>query len=139
MAERLRNYSARKKSLDFTKRELARINAEMTHIQGALKDGTPVSGGTNQREERLVNLIMAKMDIEAIRKETSAWLFNMEKAIAELDEDEHHILDMMYINPTHNAVDKLCMEYFEDKSTIYRRKDRALRHLTYLFYGVLER
>lgn len=129
----------RKKSLEFTKRELERINAEMTRIQSATKDGTPVSGGTNHREDRLVNLIMAKMDIEAIRKETDAWLFNMDKALAELDADEYRILDAMYIHPIHNAVDKLAMEFYEDRATVYRRKDRAIRRLTYLFYGVLER
>ena len=139
MAERLRNYGLRKKSLDFTKRELERINAEMTRIQSATKDGTPVSGGTNHREDRLVNLIMAKVEVEAVRKETSSWLYNMDKALSELDADERHILDVVYVSPVNNAIDQLSREFGFDKSTVHRKKERALRNLTLMFYGIVER
>ncbi len=139
MAERLRNYGLRKKSLDFTKRELERINAEMTRIQSATKDGTPVSGGTNHREDRLVNLIMAKVEVEAVRKETSSWLYNMDKALSELDADERHILDVVYVSPVNNAIDQLSREFGVDKSTVHRKKERALRNLTLMFYGIVER
>lgn len=140
MIENLRNFAAKKASLDYTATELKRLNAEMTRIQSATKDGTPVSGGTNHREDRLVNLIMAKMEIEAIRKETEAWVLNLERALSTLDDEDYRILDVLYIHPVHHGVEKLCDELgCAEESTIYRRKNRLLRRLTLLFYGVIER
>ena len=140
MTEKLRNYAAKKKSLDFTARELERINAEMTRINSATKDGTPVSGGTNHREDRIVNLIMAKQEILDIRKETESWVYNLETALGAMEDEEYHILDVMYINPVRGGVDMLCNELgCEEPSTVYRKKNRALKHLTMYYYGVLER
>lgn len=140
MIDKLRNYAARKASLDFTAKELERIDAEMTRINSATKEDAPVSGGENHAEDRLVNLIMSKMEIEAIRKETEAWVLNLDRAFRTLDEDEQHILDLMYIHPVRGAAEQLREEYgVYEESTIYRRRNRAIRRLTYLYYGVLER
>ena len=42
MIDKLRNYASRKASLEFTARELERLNAEMTRIQTSVKDEAPV-------------------------------------------------------------------------------------------------
>lgn len=140
MIDKLRNYASRKASLEFTAKELERLNAEMTRIQSSMKDEAPVSGGTNHTEDRLVNLIMKKCEIEAIRKETEAWVLNLERALAALDADERHIIEVMCIEQIRGAVEQLCNDFGEvDERTIYRRRNRALRHLTVLYYGALER
>lgn len=140
MVDRLRIYAARKKSLDFTAQEIRRIDSMMTSIQSATKDGTPVSGGTNQREDRLINCIMEKVELENLRKDTEAWIKNMDKALSTLETDDYRILDVLYIHPVIGGIEKLC-SYFGtvDPSTIYRRKNRIIRQLTYIFYGAVER
>ena len=140
MIEKLRNYSARKASLDFTAKELERINAEMTRIGSSLKDTTPVSGGENHTEDRMASLITEKMELEAIRRETESWVQNLERALNTLDIDDRHIVDAMYINPVRGAAEQLCSEYgLYEESSIYRRRNRVLRRLTFLFYGAVER
>lgn len=140
MIDKLRNYAARKASLDFTAKELERIDAEMTRINSATKEDAPVSGGENHAEDRLVNLIMSKMEIEAIRKETEAWVLNLDRALNALDKDERRIIDVMCINGIRGAAAQLCGEFGEvDERTIYRRRNSALRHLTILYYGAIER
>lgn len=140
MIDKLRNYQSRRASLEFTAKELERLDAEMTRIQSSMKDTAPVSGGENHTEDRLVNLIMKKMEIESIRRETEAWVLNLERALAALDEDERHIITVMCIESVRGAVEQLCNEFGEvDERTIYRKRNRALRHLTILYYGAIER
>ena len=140
MIDKLRNYASRKASLEFTARELERIDAEMTRIQSSMKDEAPVSGSENHAEDRLVNLIMKKCEIEAIRRETEAWVLNLERALAALDADERHIIEVMCIEQVRGAAEQLCDELgIFETSTIYRKRNRALRHLTILFYGGVER
>lgn len=140
MIDKLRNYASRKASLEFTAKELERLNAEMTRIQSSMKDEAPVSGGENHAEDRLVNLIMKKCEIEAIRKETEAWVLNLERALNTLADDERHIIEVMCIDQVRGAAEQLCVEFGEvDERTIYRRRNRALRHLTVMYYGALER
>ncbi len=140
MIDRLRTFASRKQSLDYLSRELERIDSEMTRIGSALKDTTPVSGGENKSEERLVNLIMQKAELEQIRNETESWLFDMQKALSELNEDDYHIIDVLYLQQLPGAYDKLCEDFgLFDRTTIYRRRNRIIRHLTLTFYGVTER
>lgn len=140
MIDRLRSYSARKKSIENITSEIERINAEMTRIQSSVKDEPPVSGGENHTEDRLVNLIMAKMEYEAIRAETESWVADMDKAIEELTDGERHIVELLYLHPVPGAYEQLCNDFdICDRATIYRRRNRILRHLTLTFYGVTER
>ena len=139
MIERLKTLEARKASLEFTARELDRINSEMTRIQSALKDTTPVSGGESKSEDRLVGLIMAKMELEQIRRETDSYVTDMEKALNSLESEDFYVLDVMFIHKRPDALDQLATSLGVDKSTVHRKKDRAIRNLTRLFYGVLER
>ena len=70
-------------------------------------------------------------DINALDDDTAA-------ALAVLDEEERHILDRFYIHRANGNVERLCDELHVEVATVYRRRDKALRHFTLALYGVVE-
>ena len=59
-------------------------------------------------------------------------------SLAALDAEERHILERFYMHRAGGHVERLCEELHLEKSQIYERKDRALRHFTLALYGVAE-
>ena len=103
----LRSYSARKASIQNTSDELERLQAELYGIKSAMTDGTPVSGGTNRREDRLLNLIVKKGKLEGAQKCTRDWVRIMDRALAELSTEEFELLDKLYIHGAKGSADRL--------------------------------
>lgn len=58
-----------------------------------------------------------------------ARLAAMEAALDTLGEDEREIIEKMLIRPVPGAVEKLCEMLCVEKSSVYRRRDKALRKL----------
>lgn len=53
----------------------------------------------------------------------------LEEAMAELTEEECNILATLYLHPKRNNVDKLCEMLEVERTTVYRRRDKALKKL----------
>ena len=138
-ADKLRQYTARQSSLDRTAEELLRLEAEFTRIRSAGVDATPVAGGTNTREDRLVNNIAQRAELRAARQDTERWLRIMDSALAELTEEERLILTRFYIHRGRGAADRLGEELHLERAQVYNRKNAALKRFTLLLYGVTER
>lgn len=139
MIEKLRIYADKKESIRNTAEEIQRLESEITSIRSATKDGTPVSGGTNHREDRLVNNIVARQEIASTRRQTIAWVQGMDAALSKLDQEDYHIIDVLYIHPVRGGIDQLCEEFcVAEPTTIYRRKNKIIRRLTFLLYGIPE-
>lgn len=138
-ADKLRQYTARQSSLDRTAEELLRLEAEFTRIRSAGVDATPVAGGTNTREDRLVGNIAQRAELQAARQDTERWLRIMDSALAELTEEERLILARFYIQRERGAADRLGEELHLERAQVYNRKNAALKRFTLLLYGVTER
>lgn len=53
----------------------------------------------------------------------------------ELSDDEQYILDSFFISDDKSAADR-CIEHFcIERNSVYRKRKRALAHLTLLLYG----
>ena len=77
---------------------------------------------------------------ERVDEDLKPQVVTLARAVAALDEDERHIIEVMCIESVRGAVEQLCNEFGEvDERTIYRRRNRALRHLTVMYYGAVER
>lgn len=135
IVNKLRSYVAIQESLVTSADEIQRLRMEMGSIRSASSDGTPVSGGTNRREERLINNIALRSEMEHSRQNAKEWLRIMDNAMKKLDPEESRILDIMYIHTKKNAVMRLMDELNIEKATVYYRRDKALRHFALLFYG----
>lgn len=133
----LRSYSARKASIQNTSDELERLQAELYGIKSAMTDGTPVSGGTNRREDRLLNIIVKKGKLEGAQKCTRDWVRIMDRALAELSTEEFELLDKLYIHGAKGSADRLAEEMHIEIRTVWYQARKALAHLAYAMYGQL--
>ena len=66
------------------------------------------------------------------------WVSKVERGLSALSDEDRLILDRFYINPAKGNVDRLCGELHLEKSTVYDRKDKALRRYTLARYGCVE-
>lgn len=135
--EDLRSYTARKASIQNVAEELQRLDAEFTGIKSATTDGTPVSGGTNRLEDRLLNNIVKRGKLEGVRKSTIDWLKIMERGLRELSEDEYQLLDRLYIHGARGSADRFAEEMHVEIRTVWYQARKALAHLAYAMYGQL--
>lgn len=135
----LREYNARRQSLEILPMQIAEIDAEMTGIRSnGNMASVSVSGGSGSREDVLISRMVKKEKLQRNLDRAKLWVGFMDKGLAALTEDEQHILDRFYINPAKGNVDRLCEELFVEKTALYKRKDAALRKFTVALYGRAE-
>ena len=136
--DKLYNYSAKKTSVANLTDEIRELEYRRRGIRSATSDGTPVAGGTNKREEMLLNTIASQEELKENLRDASRWVKRVERGLAELTEEENTILSRFYINPEKGAAERLAMDLGIDVKTVYWRKDRALRKFTMAMYGCVE-
>ena len=136
--DKLKNYEAHKQALECLPKEIRRLESAYTGIRSATTDGTPVSGGGNTREDSMLSNIVHRDELKRRLKEARLWVAQVDKALAVLDDEERLVLDRFYIHRTKGAVEALCESLNLEKSAVYDRRDKALRHFTLALYGVTE-
>ena len=137
-ADKLKNYEAHKQALECLPKEIRRLESAYTGIRSATTDGTPISGGGSTREDSMLSNIVHRDELKRRLKEARLWVAQVDKALAVLDDEERLVLDRFYIHRTKGAVEVLCESLNLEKSAIYDRRDKALRHFTLALYGVTE-
>lgn len=138
-ADKLKDYQARKKAVDNILEEISRLKAESTRIRSAVTDSTPIhGGGGSTREDALLSNIVLRDELKGRLQDTRRWLATVDKALAELTDEERLLLDRFYIHRARGNVERLCEELSMEQATVYRHRDAALRHFTMLLYGCME-
>lgn len=136
--DKLKNYEAHRAALENIPKEIKRLELAFIGIRGAATDGTPVSGGGNRREDIVLSNIVHRNKLEQRQKEDQLWVSQVDKALAVLDDEERLVLDKFYIHGEKGAVGGLCESLNLEKSAVYDRRDKSLRHFTIALYGVTE-
>lgn len=137
-ADKLKNYEAHKQALECLPKEIKRLESVYTGIRSATTDGTPISGGGNTREDSMLSNIVHRDELKRRLKEARLWVAQVDKALAVLDDEERLVLNRFYIHRAKGAVEALCESLNLEKSAVYDRRDKALRHFTLALYGVTE-
>ena len=137
--QRLKNYEAKKLSLETIAEQIKGLEAEFTGLRAATTDGMPVSGtNSNKREEMLVSNIAKREELKRNYRIAKGEVNVTEKALEILTEQEKRILYIFFINRPSGHVQLLCEEMFVEKSKLYLMKDEALKKFTRACYGVVE-
>lgn len=124
--------------LRHSEERLAALDADIASIHSALKDATPVQGGTSTAEDRLISNIDERGRLEANINSVNVRLKAIRGALDTLTADEQLILDRFFINRVDRYIDRLCDELNIEQAQVYRRKDEALRHFTKALYGFVD-
>lgn len=136
--EKLKEYSAKKQSLESIPEEMARLESAMQSIRSATADGTPVSGGGSGREDMMLSNIVHREELARSLEQARKWVSLVDSGLESLSADEKKILSRFYISPARGNVDALCEELGVEKAQVYRRRDSSLRHFTLCLYGQTE-
>ena len=136
--EKLRRYDAMRLATINIPQELERLRIDARSIRSARTDKTPVSGGGNRREEAMINNLIQRQELAWTLQQAKMWLQSTDRALSALTAEEKQILHRLYIYPEKGGLERLCKELDVESSSIYRRRDRALKHFTLAFYGIEE-
>ena len=136
--DKLKNYEAHRQALENIPREIKRLESAYTGLRSASTENAPVSGGGGTREDCVLSNIVLRDELKRRLKEARLWTAQVDKALAVLGEEETLVLDRFYIQRAKGAVEALCESLSLEKSAVYDRRDKALRHFTLALYGVTE-
>ncbi len=136
--DKLKGYGAHKRALENIPDELARLKSAYQHIRSARTDSTPVVGGGNTREDVMLSNIVHRQELELTLRQAKLWVAVVDRALAILDDEERLVLGRFYIQRGKGNVQRLCDELRLEQSSVYRRRDSALRHFTLALYGITE-
>lgn len=136
--EKLRRYDAMKAATINIPAEIARLEHEYTALRSAAVAGTPIHGGASAREDAIINNIVERQELAATLQNATAWIQITDRAMKSLRKEERLILHRLYIYPEKGAVERLSKELGVEYSSIYRRRDKALRTLTIALYGITD-
>ena len=133
--EKLRKYDAMCRSLQNIPLEVKRLEADARAIRGARTDGTPVKGGGSGREDALINNIAHRQELTWALEQAKYWVDITRRGLETLTPEEKLVLQRFYLTPEQGSVQRLCMELGGEQSSIYRKRDKALRKFALALYG----
>lgn len=134
--EKLRRYPLMAKAVQIIPMELRRLEQEAAALAGAPLG--EVSGGTRRgREDQLLNILVRKRTLELNRQNAQWWVDFTRQALEQLDPEDRQLLTQLYIE-TGRSVQQICHDLGLEKTSLYRRRDMALKTLTYAMFGALE-
>lgn len=136
--DKLRNYAAWQNAMKRTKAEIRRLESDFVSIRSANVDSTPVQGGGNTREEAMCSNIAQRQELGILLEQTARKVAEVKATLELLQPEERDILEKMVIYYRKGNVEKVCAEMHMDRSTVYRKRDKALRHFGMAFYGAIE-
>lgn len=137
--EKLRKYNLLKAARVSIAEEIARLESEARSIKSATADGTPVHGGGNRREDRLLDNIMTKEELRQQKKRNEQEIRCIERGLAALNEEEQHILMQMYMSQDKGGKERLMRELnLTDETSLYKRTKRILYRFTVAMYGYMD-
>ena len=136
--EKLKRYDAMRLATINIPEELQRLEIDAQSIRSAKLEPSSSPSGGNRREDALLNNIIQRQELLWTLQQAQIWLKSTDRALSALPNDEKLILHRMYIYPEKGGVERLCKDLGMEVSSVYRRRDKALKHFTLAYYGIDE-
>jgi len=137
--DKLENYLAQKASLITLSEEIANLESEAYSIKSATSDGTPVKGGGNGREDRLLSNIVQREEYKLLLDRAQTSVDGIERGLAVLNQEERHLLDVAYIARERGYLKRLMNELgLQETTSVYKPINKALLRFTVAMYGGTE-
>lgn len=134
--EKLQRYDAMRLATINIPEELERLEIDAQSIRSAKLDAPAAAGGTNRREDALLNNIIQRQELLWTLQQAQIWLKSTDRALTALPSQEKLILHRLYMYPERGSIERLCKELGMEASSVYRRRDKALKHFTLAYYGI---
>lgn len=136
--EKLRRYDAMQKATENIPQEISRLEEESVALRSGLAVRPVNSQDVRHREEVLLDNLATRQQLQWSLEQARRWTALVRGALMDLEPEEQMVLKMLYILPGEAAVEQLKQKLGLEKSSIYRRRDTALRKFTLSLYGAEE-
>jgi len=129
----LRDYGNKQVALINIPEYINQIEYELSLIK---KCKTDCISSKNKWDDFLIDNLVRKNELERNLMLAKTRVELIERGLFSITNDERKLLEYFYIERPYDHVQKLCEEFDYEKSSIYNRKDIALRKFTMAMYGV---
>lgn len=136
--EKLRRYSMMKAATISIPEELERLEMDIQSVRGVRTDGIHVKSSGGDLEDVMLGNIVLRQELSRNLKQSQIWVTVTVRALGVLTEEERSILHRLYIYPERGGLERLRNELGCRNSTVYRKRDNALRKFTIALYGAEE-
>ena len=136
----VKDYDAMKFIIENTDQAVIEARDKMTSLGSPNWDGMPHAHNPNAGEEKILKGL-EEIDILKERyRQAVEYMDWFKPAWEELSDDEQFVLETFYQDENtfgSYAADTVASQFRIERSSAYKRKDRALDHLTVLLFGTL--
>lgn len=136
--EALKDYDNMQFIIDNTDEEIKAAYDDMTSVKSVNLNGMPKAHNPKSGEENIINSIEKISILENRYKEAMEYMAWFEPAWEMLSEDEQYILKKFYNSQYGKRLDAIydiCERLGIERTTAYKRKNRALNKLSRMLFG----
>lgn len=131
VTDKLKDFGALKCAVEGIPIEMYLIDYDIEKTRSAVSNGLPAEA---VEDIQLSRRVMRK-ELERALVQAQQRVDDVEKALNALDPTDRDILDKLYILPETISISRLSKEMCMAVSTMYRKRDVALRKFTISMYG----
>lgn len=135
---KLREYEPMRQAIVNISRQMRQLEDEYQTIRSQSFTGRRTVASPGCREDQMMNNIVRRQELQQSLDRACLWMETVDGALKVLEPEEQEILQCMYVFPQKGALDTVCDALHLEKSSIYRRRDKALRKFTLAMYGATE-
>ena len=135
---KLREYEPMRQSTVNIPRQMRQLEEEYQTIRAQRFTGRRTIADPGSREDQMMNNIIRRQELQQSLERACLWMETVDGALQVLEPEEREILQCLYVFPQKGAVDTVCDALHIEKSSVYRRRDKALRKFTLAMYGATE-
>ena len=123
--------------LDSATRRIAELDAQVGLVRAARTDKIVVNGGGDAGDAQIIESLAEREELRWKLMVTRSKVKWTERGLNKLGTQERRILQLFYIAPSRDKVQRIMDELHIEKSQVYRLKDDALQHLARVLTGLL--
>lgn len=132
---KLREFDSMRQAVRIIPEELTRLEMEAISLQRTTPRKRQTAAQLRQKENALLTNRIRQRELEETLHRARIWLQSVSTAFSTLTPEEKLILNRFFIMPEKGAAFRLCEELGREESTIYRKREQALRKFTVALYG----
>lgn len=134
-AQRLGDYRYMRNAQGSIHREIKRLEKEAAALKSLNLDVVCTPNAPGRKEDRLLNNLVRRQQLEDSLEQVELWIDATDTALDCLKAEERQVLDRIYIHGDWGSATELAADLGLERSSLYRRRDDALRKFTVALYG----
>lgn len=123
--------------LDSATRRIAELDAQVGLVRASRTDKIVVKGGGDAGDAQIIESLAEREELRWKLMVTRSKIKWVERGLNKMGTQERRILQLFYISPSRDKVQRIMDELHIEKSQVYRLKDDALQHLARVLTGLL--